>query len=143
MEKNGKKFIEEGLVKHHDHLLRYAMSLTHNTNDAQDLLQDIALHALKKADQYQEKGMFCAWAKRTMRNRFLNKERDEKLRQTTGYDDIPACETPCYVAEADSYIDYGFIKISFPHCHPNKPQDSYAPPRDTAMPKLRGRTTHP
>ena len=63
MEKNGKKFIEEGLVKHHDQLLRYAMSLTRDTNDAQDLLQDIALHALKKADQYQEKGMFCAWAK--------------------------------------------------------------------------------
>ena len=110
MEKNGKKFIEEGLVKHHNQLLGYAMSLTHDADDAQDLLQDIALHALKKADQYQEKGMFCAWAKRTMRNRFLNKERDEKLRQTTGYDDISPAETPCTVAEADSNIDYCLIK---------------------------------
>lgn len=110
MEKSRKQIIEAGLLKYRGQLLSYAMSLTNNLSDAQDLLQDISLHILEKADKYNEKGYFCAWAKRTMKNQFLNGERNNKLRQTTGYDSIPISETPFSVSEADSNIDYSIIQ---------------------------------
>lgn len=107
--KNGKEFIEKGLVKYQNELYGYALSLTHNASDAKDLLQDMALHILSKADKYEEKGLFYAWAKRTMKNRFLNNERDSKRWLTTGYDDIPADEFPYCVAETYGSVDYELI----------------------------------
>ena len=110
MGKRGKEAVGDGLVKYHNKLLGYAFSLTHDIGTARELLQEIALYALCNADKYEEKGLFYAWASRTMKNRFINKENSEKLHHIIGYDDIPTGEIPFSISEADCNIDYIFIK---------------------------------
>lgn len=60
------------LVELQDFLQRYAISLTHDIDKANDLLQDTSLRILMQADKYEDQGRFCAWAKTVMKRVFLN-----------------------------------------------------------------------
>lgn len=60
-------------MPHLDALYRYALRLTRNDKDAEDLLQDTFLRAFRFWGNYQ-KGTNCkAWLYRIMKNLFLNK----------------------------------------------------------------------
>ena len=64
---------QEEALPHLDALYRYALRLTRNERDAEDLLQDAYLRAFRFWDRYQ-KGSNCrAWLFRIMKNLFLNK----------------------------------------------------------------------
>ena len=109
MEKSRKNVICEGLIKYNKQLLAFAINLTHNMDEAKDLVQETALHILNKTHVYEERGFFLAWAKRVMAYKYMNKKENESKHPTIEYDNIPASETLYSVAESDCNIDYGNI----------------------------------
>lgn len=75
-------------LPHLDALYRYALRLTRNDRDAEDLLQDTFLRAFRFWDKYQ-KGSNCkAWLFRIMKNLFLNKvDKSKRAPDQTSLDD--------------------------------------------------------
>jgi RNA polymerase sigma-70 factor, ECF subfamily len=79
--KNGDVAAFEQLVKRYDRkLLRIAQSVTHNTEDAQDAVQEAFLRAFQNLDQFREESQFSTWLIRITLNQSLMKLR--KLRAT-------------------------------------------------------------
>jgi RNA polymerase sigma-70 factor (ECF subfamily) len=75
-------------MPHLDALYRYALRLTRNEKDAEDLLQDTFLRAFRFWGNYQ-KGTNCkAWLFRIMKNLFLNKvDKRKRSPEPTSLDD--------------------------------------------------------
>ena len=71
-----------------DSLRAFALKLTGNVADADDLYQDTALRIMSNADKYQEGTNFKAWAVTIMRNIFINNYR-KKVRRGTILDQTP------------------------------------------------------
>jgi len=69
-----KRFEREALV-HIDACYRFARSLCKNEADADDLVQETYLKALRAFDSYQEGTNCKAWLLRIMRNTFINNMR--------------------------------------------------------------------
>jgi RNA polymerase sigma factor (sigma-70 family) len=59
-------------------LLSFAMSLTKNNSDAEDLYQDTVFLAFKNKDKFSTGTNFTAWLKTIMRNTFINNYRKQK-----------------------------------------------------------------
>ncbi len=70
----------ESLLDVQNNLRRYALKLTKDVNDADDLMQDTTLRALKNADKYVENANFKGWMMTIMYNIYLN-NRDRLDRQ--------------------------------------------------------------
>jgi len=66
-------------------LSRFAMKLTANRDDANDLLQDTFLKALKYRSQFEESTNLKAWACTIMKNTFINSYR-KNVRYNTTFD---------------------------------------------------------
>lgn len=79
---------EEEAMPHLDALYRYALRLTRNEKDAEDLLQDCYLRGFRFWDKYQ-KGSNCkAWLFRIMKNLFLNRvDKKKRTPDQTSLDD--------------------------------------------------------
>lgn len=73
------------LLEQQAHLLRYARSLTTNTEDANDLLQETFLRALLFQSSYQEGTNLRAWVFTIMRHTFINHYR-RNARKNTAFD---------------------------------------------------------
>ena len=56
-------------------LNNFAMSLTHNTDDALDLLQDTFVKAITYKDKFEDSTNFRAWLFTIMKNTFINSYR--------------------------------------------------------------------
>ena len=69
-------------------LQAYAMSLTRNRHDAEDLVQTTAFLALRAEDQFIVGTNFSAWTYRILKNNFLSKCRSNKRNQVS-IDDVP------------------------------------------------------
>ncbi|MFK7979633.1 MAG: sigma-70 family RNA polymerase sigma factor [Saprospiraceae bacterium] len=61
-------------------LLGFAMKLTRNKEDANDLMQETAYRAFKNLNSFQPNSNFKAWISMIMRNTFINKYRKDKRR---------------------------------------------------------------
>ncbi len=59
-------------------LLSFALSLTKNNSDAEDLYQDTVFLALKNQEKFSSGTNFTAWLKTIMRNTFINNYRKQK-----------------------------------------------------------------
>ena len=68
----GNPIIQQQLVSLQDKLLRFAMTLTENREEAQDLFQETALKALDNEDKFSVDTNFKAWVFQLMRNIFIN-----------------------------------------------------------------------
>lgn len=66
-------------------LYRFAISLTNNTEDAQDLIQETFLKALTYRNYFKENTNLKAWTFTIMRNTFINNYR-RLVRQNTTFD---------------------------------------------------------
>ncbi|MEL6923960.1 MAG: RNA polymerase sigma factor [Bacteroidota bacterium] len=67
----------------HQHLLKgFAMKLTNNYEDANDLLQETSLKAFKYRKQFIKGSNLKAWLSTIMRNTFINNLRTRKRRPT-------------------------------------------------------------
>ena len=73
------------LIGLENNLKGFALSLTSNPNEAEDLLQETFLKALKYKDQFVEKTNLKAWAYTIMKNTFINNYR-RAVKQNTTFD---------------------------------------------------------
>lgn len=86
-------------IPHIDALYRYALRLTQNEKDAEDLLQETFLRALRFWSSY-NKGSNCkAWLFRIMKNIFLN-----------GVDKLKRSPAPSSLEDTDEWYLYGQLK---------------------------------
>jgi len=65
-----------------DNMYSFAMTLTANRYDAEDLLQDTTLKVLNNRDKYVDNDNFKGWVLTIMRNIFINNYRKEVRSQT-------------------------------------------------------------
>lgn len=70
-------FTKEALC-HKDALLAYALHLTHNERDAEDLLQDTLFKAYRHFDKYEPETNCKAWLCRIMTNEFITQYRHQQ-----------------------------------------------------------------
>jgi RNA polymerase sigma-70 factor (ECF subfamily) len=86
--KNGDVAAFEQLVKRYDRkLLRIAQSVTHNTEDAQDAVQDAFLKAFQNLGQFREESQFSTWLFRITVNEALMKLRKQRAIREVSLDD--------------------------------------------------------
>ncbi len=71
------------LIEQQDKLLYYAMSLTSDTEKANDLLQETFLKALANSEKFAQNTNFKAWVYTIMKNTFINSyRRNMKMKNT-------------------------------------------------------------
>ncbi|MDR2087333.1 MAG: RNA polymerase sigma factor [Dysgonamonadaceae bacterium] len=73
---------QEKILGIQDNMFRFAMMLTTNREDANDLLQDTTLKALDNQDKYVDNLNFKGWVLTIMRNIFINNYRKVVKSQT-------------------------------------------------------------
>jgi len=80
----------EGLVSPHlNSLYSTALRMTHNQNDAEDLVQDTLYKAFRALDQYQKNTNFRAWVFRILVNTYITAYRKAvRQPQKVSYDDL-------------------------------------------------------
>lgn len=69
------KVLESKLMSLQNNMMNFAMMLTSNRDDAQDLLQDTLLKVLENAEKYADNTNFKGWVFTIMRNLFINNYR--------------------------------------------------------------------
>jgi RNA polymerase sigma factor (sigma-70 family) len=62
-------------------LFSFALRLTRNYEDAQDLMQETILRAYKHRNKYEEGTNFKSWSSTIMRNTYINRYRKQKNRR--------------------------------------------------------------
>lgn len=76
-------------IPHMDVLYNYALRMTGNPNDADDLLQDTFLKAYRFWDKYEKGTNIRAWLFRIMKNSYINLYRkSSKEPNTVDYDEV-------------------------------------------------------
>ena len=86
--KNGDVAAFEQLVKRYDRkLFRIAQSITHNTEDAQDAVQDAFLKVFQNLGQFREQSQFSTWLFRITVNQSLIKLRKQRTRKEVSLDE--------------------------------------------------------
>jgi len=86
--KNGDVAAFEQLVKRYDRkLLRIALSVTHNTEDAQDAVQEAFLKAFQNLGQFREESQFSTWLFRITVNQSLMKLRKQRAIREVSLDE--------------------------------------------------------
>lgn len=86
--KNGDVAAFEQLVKRYDRkLLRIAQSVLHNTEDAQDAVQETFLKAFQNLGQFREESQFSTWLFRITVNQSLMKLRKQRAIRDVSLDE--------------------------------------------------------
>ncbi len=75
----------DSLIKLESYLRSFAMTFTHNMDDAKDLTQETMLKAISYRDYYTPQTNFKAWVFTIMRNIFINQYR-RKVKSRTIFD---------------------------------------------------------
>ncbi len=70
-----------GLISLEDNLEKFALSLTMNKEDANDLRQETYLKALNNRDKFKDHVNFKAWIFTIMKNIFINDYRRSRIKQ--------------------------------------------------------------
>jgi RNA polymerase sigma-70 factor (ECF subfamily) len=80
---------EREALPHMDLLYNYALRMTYNPSDADDLVQETYLKAYRFWDKYEQGTNIRAWLFRIMKNSYINRYRKEtKEPETVDYDDV-------------------------------------------------------
>lgn len=86
--KNGDIAAFEQLVKRYDRkLFRIAQSVTHNTEDAQDVVQEAFFKAFQHLEKFREESKFSTWLIRITVNQSLMKLRSQRATGTESLND--------------------------------------------------------
>ena len=88
------------LLSYQNPLKYFALKLTSDNEDAEDLLQETLLKALKYRDKFQDKTNLKAWLYTIMKNTFINNYR-RKVRKRTIMDNT----------DDDYFVNSGFENI--------------------------------
>lgn len=95
---------EREAMPHLDALHGYAMHLTRNASDAEDLVQETYVKALKNYKKYTPDTNCRAWLFRIMTNTFFNLQRSRKRRRGVDADSLPDIEMQVAERHADQGI---------------------------------------
>lgn len=80
---------EQEALPHADLLYNYALRMTNNQADADDLVQESFLKAYRFWDKYEKGTNIRAWLFRIMKNSYINRyRRESKAPDTVDYDEI-------------------------------------------------------
>jgi len=82
MNKATKQTLEDNLVQLQGNMLNFALKLTSDMEDAQDLTQETTLKALNNIDKYYDNVNFKGWVFTIMHNLFVNNYRRAVRNQT-------------------------------------------------------------
>jgi RNA polymerase sigma-70 factor (ECF subfamily) len=74
------KEFEEVAIPHLDALFNFALKLTHDRKDAEDLVQETFLRAYRFFDTYEAGTQIKAWLFRILRNAYINRYRAARIR---------------------------------------------------------------
>ena len=97
---------EREAMPHLDALHGYAMHLARNSADAEDLVQETYVKALKNYKRYTAGTNCRAWLFRIMTNTFFNLQRSRKRRRSVDTDGMPDIE----MQVAEHYQDQGIYR---------------------------------
>ena len=97
---------EREAMPHLDALHGYAMHLTRNSADAEDLVQETYIKALKNYKRYTPDTNCRAWLFRIMTNTFFNLQRSRKRRRSVDMDSLPDVE----MQVAEHHQDQGIYR---------------------------------
>ena len=86
-------FKQEELVHEMGNLRKFALRLTRNVHEAEDLVQSTLLRALEKKDYFQENTNLFSWTSKIMFNLFVTGYRRKKKFESQ-YDPEPHICTP-------------------------------------------------
>jgi len=87
--KQKQREFEREALPHMDFLYNYALRMTNNPADAEDLAQETYLKAYRFWDQYEKGTNIRAWLFRIMKNSYINRYRKEsKEPDTVDYDEV-------------------------------------------------------
>jgi RNA polymerase sigma-70 factor, ECF subfamily len=84
-------FKQEALINEMENLRKFALRLTRNASDAEDLVQATLLRALEKKDYFQDGTNLFSWTSKIMFNLFASQYRHKK-KFDTQYDPTPYIE---------------------------------------------------
>jgi RNA polymerase sigma-70 factor (ECF subfamily) len=97
--------LRQDLVKWIPNLRAFALSLTQNSQHADDLVQDTLVKALSNLDKFQKGTNLKAWLFTILRNSFYNDIRYTKYHATSPLDDV----SPAFLetrAAQDKYMEF-------------------------------------
>lgn len=98
-------FDNNDLLKETDHLKKFALKLTRNLSDAEDLLQSTLLRAFEKKDMFIEGSNLFAWSSKIMYNLFVSNYR-RKAKFESQYDPEPYINNESVEASQEKHVEY-------------------------------------
>lgn len=102
-------FSQNALVAETGKLQKFALRLTRNKADADDLLQSTCLRALEKADYFEEGSNLFSWTSKIMYNLFVSGYR-RKSKFETQYDPEPYLEKQTVKPAQDINMEFADIQ---------------------------------
>ncbi len=73
-----KEALETLIKKHQVWVYNVALNLTAETNDAEDLMQEVFIKVVTNLSKFEQKSQFRTWVYRIIKNHFLNSKRDKQ-----------------------------------------------------------------
>lgn len=102
-------FSPEALLCEKDNLYRFALRLTRNQSEADDLLQSTLLRALEKKEYFQEGTNLFSWTSKIMFNIFAGQYRRKKKFETQ-YDPLHYIEKVSIVPSQEEAVDLSKVR---------------------------------
>lgn len=97
-------FAHNDLVAETENLRKFAMHLTRNKSDADDLVQSTFLRALEKSDYFEDGTSLRKWTSKVMFNLFVTNYR-RKTKFETQYDPEPYIQSQAIAAPQENEVD--------------------------------------
>lgn len=111
-------------AQHRPELYRMALQITHNPDEAEDLVQETFLRAFSRFHQFEPGTNFRAWARRILTNAHINRYRHERRGPSfIGLDDMTAQEDFHLSGENAAREDQPERAI-FDHLHSEEVEDA-------------------
>jgi RNA polymerase sigma-70 factor, ECF subfamily len=104
-------FQQEALVNEMGKLHKFALRLTKDSHNAEDLLQSTMLRALEKKEYFQSGTNLFSWASKVMFNLFVSGYRQKKKFETQ-YDPAPYIDRMPVGPSQEAYVDLATVTES-------------------------------
>lgn len=114
-------FQEQALVKEMGNLRKFALRLTRNDSDADDLTQATLLRALEKKDYFQDGSNLFRWTSKIMFNIFASEYRHKK-KFDTQYDPEPHIERAAISPPQEAATDLATVTRKMDDLSPDRRQ---------------------
>ncbi|HTK84742.1 MAG TPA: sigma-70 family RNA polymerase sigma factor [Patescibacteria group bacterium] len=111
-------FNQEALVAEMDHLRRFALRLTGNKSDADDLLQSTVLRALENRERFETGTNLFRWSSKIMFNLFVSGYR-RRTKFETQFDPDKYMDRQCVAPQQDTLADLENVRRAMERLSPD------------------------